>query len=57
MITVEDNIYTGGLGSLVSEVILDHGLKDIKLKRIALKNEQCFDYGNLDWIAHNIILI
>ncbi len=55
VITVEDNIYTGGLGSLVSEVILDHGL-NIKLKRIALKNEQCFDYGNLDWIykKHNL---
>ena len=31
-------------------------IENQQLKRIALKNEQCFDYGNLDWIykKHNL---
>ncbi len=49
IVTVEDNVLTGGLGSLISEIVSDHNL-NIKLIRIALKNEQSFDYGNVDWL-------
>ena len=49
IITVEENILNGGIGSLIADLIIDNNLK-LNLKRIALKNEQCFKYGSIDWL-------
>ena len=49
IITIEENIYNGGIGSLIANLILDNNL-NLNLKRIALKNEQCFKYGSIDWL-------
>tara|TARA_Y100000590_G_scaffold35278_1_gene38341 strand:+ start:4717 stop:5652 length:936 start_codon:yes stop_codon:yes gene_type:complete len=49
IITVEENILNGGIGSLLADLIIDNDLK-LNLKRIALKNEQCFKYGSIDWL-------
>jgi|TARA_B110000902_G_C14170469_1_gene536627 transketolase len=49
ILTIEENIYNSGIGSIIAELILDNDLK-IKLKRVALKNEQCFKYGSVEWL-------
>ena len=49
IITIEENIYNSGIGSIISDLIMDNNLK-IKLKRIAIKNEQCFKYGSIEWL-------
>ncbi len=49
VITVEDNIYTNGIGSIISEINTDNKL-GLKIKKMALKNEQCFKYGDIQWL-------
>jgi len=41
LITLEENIITGGIGSAISEFLTDNG-KIIPLKRIAIPDEHCF---------------
>ena len=49
IITIEDNIYIGGIGSFILELLNDYGnLK--KICRIAIKNEQCQKYGSIEWL-------
>lgn len=45
IITLEENIITGGIGSIVSEVLTDNN-RDVPLNRIALPDENCFKVGD-----------
>ena len=49
IVTFEENAITGGIGSLISEILIDNQLF-IPVKRIAIKDEQCFHYGDIDWL-------
>ncbi len=49
VVTLEENTIIGGLGSLVAEVLADSN-QQVRLKRIALRDEQCFHYGDRDWL-------
>jgi len=49
IVTVEENSIVGGLGSIISEMLTDNQLH-IPLKRIAIKDEICLDYGDKDWL-------
>lgn len=49
VVTLEENAIIGGIGSIVSEVLIDNQ-RTIPLLRIASKDEQCFCYGTRDWI-------
>lgn len=52
LITLEENSIVGGLGSIFSEIICDSG-RNIKLKRLAVLDEQFIGYGKRDWF-HNL---
>ncbi len=52
VITVEEHALTGGLGSILSECITDHGL-GAKLLRLAAADEQVLRYGERDWLLTN----
>jgi len=47
--TIEEHSFVGGLGSLFSEIICDGDL-NTKLIRFGLKDEQCFEYGDREWL-------
>lgn len=49
LISIEENSIVGGLGTIMSEVLIDNKI-NISLTRIALKDMQCFDYGTRDWL-------
>jgi len=49
VVTLEDNSIVGGLGSIISELLTDNE-QTTKLKRIALRDEQCLRYGQKDWL-------
>lgn len=52
LITVEENSIVGGLGTIISELLTDNH-RNIILKRIALEDKQCFDYGTREWLCHH----
>lgn len=47
--TLEENTLTGGLGSIVSEMIADYGLST-RLHRLALADRQVLRYGSREWL-------
>ena len=49
LITIEEDSITGGIGTIISELLTDNQ-KNIPLKRIALGDTQCFDYGEREWL-------
>lgn len=49
LVTIEENSIVGGIGSIMSEILADGG-RNTPLKRIAIRDEQCFDYGSRDWL-------
>ncbi len=49
IITIEENCLVGGIGSLLLEE-LNNNNKNIPVKRVALKNEQCYCYGDRGWL-------
>lgn len=49
IITVEENTIIGGLGSIISEVIIDNNF-NIKLKRLALPDHQIDIFGTREWL-------
>jgi len=49
VVSLEDNSIIGGLGSILSETFTDNELTT-KLKRIALRDEQCLRYGQKEWL-------
>jgi len=52
IVTLEENTFIGGLGSLICEILIDNHCH-IPTKRIAIKDEQCFLYGDLNWLHKN----
>ena len=48
VITAEENILIGGIGSSVAEIIADYSI-NIPLKRIGLPSEYSEYYGSRDW--------
>ena len=49
IVTLEENSIVGGIGTIISEILIDNE-KGISLKRIALKDNQCFNYGTRKWL-------
>ncbi len=49
IITVEENMYTGGIGSAVSELLTDNGL-NIPLIRLAVRDHQFDKFGSREWL-------
>lgn len=45
IVTIEENNFTGGLGSLISEIICDSNIY-IPLKRLAIEDIECFEVGD-----------
>lgn len=45
IVTLEEHLVSGGLGSIIAEVLLDHQAEK-RLKRLAIADEQCFSYGD-----------
>lgn len=48
ILTLEENALTGGLGSMVAELVTDLNL-NIKIKRLASEDAQFLKYGNREW--------
>ena len=49
IITIEENFLNGGIGSILSELILDNKL-NIKLLRLGLKNNILYNYGSRKYL-------
>jgi len=49
MITLEEHVYDGGMGSIITELVSDAGC-EIRLKRIALANGTSSLYGDRNWL-------
>jgi transketolase len=49
IVTLEEHSLVGGLGSIVSEILVDNG-KTILVKRIGLSEENCRGYGDREWM-------
>lgn len=49
VISVEENLITGGLGTIVSELIADNKLT-LPLKRIAIEDRQFSIFGSREWL-------
>lgn len=48
LITIEENLLTGGIGSIISEIIMDLRL-DVQLFRAAVKDRQFSVFGKREW--------
>lgn len=48
IVTLEEHSLVGGIGSAVSEILVDNG-KPLPLKRIALTEKKCVGYGDREW--------
>lgn len=55
VLTLEDNMMTGGIGSMVGTVLSENG-KTVAFKRVAIGDQHCFRYGDRDWMytAHGL---
>lgn len=49
LITLEEHSIVGGIGSAVSEILIDHG-KIIPTKRFAIADKNCEKYGDREWM-------
>ncbi|HCJ67002.1 MAG TPA: hypothetical protein DHV62_06680 [Elusimicrobia bacterium] len=49
VVTIEENIIIGGIGSIISEVLTDNN-RNISLKRIAIPDEHCFNTGEREYL-------
>lgn len=49
VITLEEHSIIGGIGSAVSEILVDNG-KVLPVKRIAIAEENCVGYGDREWM-------
>ncbi len=49
IVTLEENSIIGGIGSIVSEILVDNG-KTLPFKRIAVPDEYYFENGDREWI-------
>lgn len=51
IITVEENTIIGGLGSIISDVIIDNNF-NINLRRFALQDDQIDVFGTREWLLN-----
>jgi transketolase len=49
VVTLEENLINGGIGSVVAEILVDSG-KTVPLKRIAIPDQYCFEYGGRHYL-------
>jgi len=49
LLTLEENLKTGGLGSAISEIISDENL-EVKLKRLCVEDRQFSVFGDRNWL-------
>ena len=49
MVTLEEHSLMGGLGSIVSEILADHG-KRVAVKRFGIRDMLCEGYGDREWM-------
>jgi transketolase len=49
VIVLEDNILTGGIGSMIGTAMSESG-SHARLKRMAINDEHCFRYGDREWM-------
>jgi len=49
IVTLEEHSAIGGIGSILSEILMDKG-RVVPLKRVALPDRYCYEYGNRDWL-------
>ncbi|MGA8849123.1 MAG: transketolase C-terminal domain-containing protein [Dehalococcoidia bacterium] len=49
IVTLEEHSIIGGIGSAISEVLVDKG-KALPMKRIALADKNCSGYGDREWM-------
>lgn len=49
VVTLEEHSLEGGLGSLVSELLTDRGVK-LPVKRFGIADRCCLRYGNREWM-------
>jgi len=54
IITIEENSIIGGIGSIISNILIDNSLNDITLKKIALEDQQYFLYGDREYIYERV---
>ncbi|MEW6101872.1 MAG: transketolase C-terminal domain-containing protein, partial [Candidatus Omnitrophota bacterium] len=50
IITIEEHVVTGGLGSAVAEVLGEESIGKVLFKRMGLKDTFCLDYGSKDYL-------
>ncbi|HLD82880.1 MAG TPA: transketolase C-terminal domain-containing protein, partial [Candidatus Omnitrophota bacterium] len=49
ILTLEEHLIAGGLGSLVSEILSDNGMS-LPLRRLGIPDKYYFDYGGRDYL-------
>lgn len=49
IVTLEEHSVIGGVGSAVSEILVDKG-KSLPVKRIGIPDKYCLEYGSRDWM-------
>jgi transketolase len=55
IVTLEEHLIDGGLGSIIAEIIADKNLK-LPLKRLAIPDKYCYTYGGREAIRKTIRL-
>ena len=53
IVTLEEHLINGGLGSIIAEIIADNNL-NIPLKRLAIPDKYCYTYGGREAIRKTI---
>ena len=53
IVTLEEHLIHGGLGSIVSEIVTDNSV-NLPLKRIAIPDKYCYTYGGREAIRKTI---
>lgn len=49
VITYEEHVANSGIGNIVADILAEAGM-GIPLKKMALSEEQCFEYGDREWL-------
>ena len=49
VVTLEEHSITGGIGSSLCELVMDHGI-NLSLQRFALEDRTCTQYGTREWM-------
>lgn len=53
VVTIEEHVITGGIGSAVSELLADNNM-DVHLKRIGIADIYCKQYGGREWMRSSV---